>query len=52
MLGFQPFFADLCIYTSCKVGDYTIIAVYVDDLIIASSSDKSAESQAKSNGFL
>jgi hypothetical protein len=39
-LGFQPSFADPCIYTSSKGGDYTIIAVYVDDLIIASSSDR------------
>jgi hypothetical protein len=27
-LGFQPSFADPCIYTSSKGGDYTIIAVY------------------------
>lgn len=42
-LGFESSVADPCVY-SCKKGGYKIhIFVYVDDLIIASSNDKSLE---------
>jgi hypothetical protein len=37
--GFKSSEADPCIYIYCKGGEKLIVAVYVDDLIIASSSD-------------
>ncbi|BES97325.1 Hydra magnipapillata [Nesidiocoris tenuis] len=42
-IGFEPSFADPCIYISGKGGDRILVAVYVDDIIIASSDKEKTE---------